>query len=1430
MAKDPKNEENQTLVSEPAQFQKGEYLIHVLIQQTRGLSSDKIIDPLICIEGFKQKKYSTQKAGASPTCTTLWNEHFHFTQRFAEGRLLNSCQIKFTVLDHKLFGSDAIIGIYDLDFSTVYLQENHALLHKWVGLINPQKDFNQITGFIKISINIVGEGDKQTTLCQENEIEVRSKIDQGKDQNIFGDGNLLLPPHIQARGQQLKITLLRAEKLIRMDNLLGSIDPFVIFEVGGLQINTDKIDKNQNPVWDLMIYIPITNPCSSENLIIRVFDYDMGQKDEIIATNLFKISDILRGQYVHPTWVNLYGAQNDAEQDQRIYLCSHPDLGTCYSGRLQLAIEVVENPRPQLKKEKINDKELLTNLKLNQTLSWECHCDAFYVINCPKEDEDYSLKMCWGEYEVQTNKEEARNGVCEFYKHLAIFNAKFPFLQSRDLPDVFLYLMDGDKPICFKRFKNSDILQSAENQTGKHITVNFLPDKSIKNTPLNWYHKNQASYNPIRCLDEVIRIKKASKSKLRKTHDILSRDSDGLADPMAEILFYDLKTTTSIINRTISPIWNTQHVLNTYNFEKIPPIIIKFFDKDTVGRDFLGQVIIDYYDGEKAGYILRNSDKVADPQWIDINIYGQNAGQVLLSVNYNDNPNVKIPQEIAPKAVKHFVKMKLLGLRALKSYAFVKFNVESIKQPNEKNEYQTAQIITQPKDSGSNPNIQTIITFEINLPEDDAYMPRLPGSVHDYVMKGLLQPLIGQLQVNLKQQKEKTIKQIKQKIEVGQRVLSDASIINDNYIHIPEEELLGPSDDKDILTQLEMIKNNSINVGMVIKYVQYQKNENEGTFEEIDQFAPQYVPLGYDTQLQKANLYMLRNNKQGKSFACQNNTTAKASLQLELDKQVKRDKIITAANQLIKKQKFIQDSQNEQSMDTISDIKQQEGIMQDNLQIIESLKSKKHYRLCLPCPLENSLFMSKNTFDNFNLHKGINSPREAETMADLIFEELKQMPTSKLFMHELDFSQGKSTTQTGDMEIITKSAVTVQIYILDCSNLPPKDFDSMSDPYIQIKLGDQVVDNQKEYKQDDCNPKFYKLFTISTELPGASDLIIQVYDYDDLYCRWYYIQLFIKELIGQTVIDIEERYSFQQRFRQLKHVPIETRQLYHPSSSISQGDIRLFVEIIPSKQASILRNPWFIDQRPKANFFVRLVVWEVYDVPIMDIEGTSDIYVLAYIDEKVKQTTDTHYRSQNGRGSFNWRMAFPLELPRPETVVSFQVFDKDIFSPDDFIADCTYDLTKLANKAFENEINLKLYGQKAPPEDGILKQDLIRISKKNGTQYEKVAIQTENVQKDGYKTKKSGVLVISLEIIPESIHLKNQVGLGRSQPNHSPFCPEPTGRIDYSWNPIKMLKQLLGPTAQMYVLLGLFSIFGGYLGVMFLPIISGAIIANWITG
>lgn len=46
-----------------------------------------------------------------------------------------------------------------------------------------------------------------------------------------------------------------------------------------------------------------------------------------------------------------------------------------------------------------------------------------------------------------------------------------------------------------------------------------------------------------------------------------------------------------------------------------------------------------------------------------------------------------------------------------------------------------------------------------------------------------------------------------------------------------------------------------------------------------------------------------------------------------------------------------------------------------------------------------------------------------------------------------------------------------------------------------------------------------------------------------------------------------------------------------------------------------------------------------------DIEDTVDIYVKARVGEEVHQT-DIHYRSQDGTGSFNWRMKFRFKLKR----------------------------------------------------------------------------------------------------------------------------------------------------------------------------------------
>jgi len=58
-------------------------------------------------------------------------------------------------------------------------------------------------------------------------------------------------------------------------------------------------------------------------------------------------------------------------------------------------------------------------------------------------------------------------------------------------------------------------------------------------------------------------------------------------------------------------------------------------------------------------------------------------------------------------------------------------------------------ICTEPKESGPNPNISTIIRFDIELPVDLIYCPHMNVLCYDRVMKGLIQPMLGSFSINL---------------------------------------------------------------------------------------------------------------------------------------------------------------------------------------------------------------------------------------------------------------------------------------------------------------------------------------------------------------------------------------------------------------------------------------------------------------------------------------------------------------------------------------------------------------------------------------------------------------------------------------------------------------------------------------------------------
>ena len=222
---------------------------------------------------------------------------------------------------------------------------------------------------------------------------------------------------------------------------------------------------------------------------------------------------------------------------------------------------------------------------------------------------------------------------------------------------------------------------------------------------------------------------------------------------------------------------------------------------------------------------------------------------------------------------------------------------------------------------------------------------------------------------------------------------------------------------------------------------------------------------------------------------------------------------------------------------------------------------------------------------------------------------------------------------------------------------------------------------------------------------------------------------------------------------------------------------------------------------------LRVSIYDTKNVPMVDIEGMSDVFIKAWIDEKNQKETDTHWRCSTGEASFNWRMLFNINCPNTSGKneldaykLKFAVYDRDILSGNDFICDYEIDLRlmmedcKLTQRGMHlNKQYFESYFAKNYHKTDVTKSDAPQLKLEFEDDGDSFWLVYFAKDKDGNLEKDPIKLRVDIRLFPMTLVEANKVGDQRSEPNHSPELPKPVGRMEFSLNPFKMISQLIGP-------------------------------------
>jgi len=820
--------------------------------------------------------------------------------------------------------------------------------------------------------------------------------------------------------------------------------------------------------------------------------------------------------------------------------------------------------------------------------------------------------------------------------------------------------------------------------------------------------------------------------------DMPASDANGLMDPYFKVNFngqrINTKSTQEIKNghkqtyrlpsqikkATIDPLWYSTVCFDCElpgNPDFFPQVNVQVFDYD------FGPFDADDYAGcanctlgkEHVVSIEEAETKILEPKWYKMlkEVEGDCEGELLLSFQLikKAHPESEMPSmdnfSIVPEYKKSYIEIISIGCRDLSPFQMqptqfpcVEFKVDSGSGSH------VALTNNSKRPSGSNPNFLERTVMEVMLPEKSIFAPPLSLKLYDNRLAGMYKPVCGVARIDLSKKLPWSPdytgpQRVRHKSDVkaaAGAVVMDRLASNQCFAHTSQKDLqkrkasdtrvekeffgsggsIGggetsfnealnlaqhvPSDIKETIDQKMVEEDNGAGVFGALKHVDLGKSKagsanivsssgERGTFGRQERAGSSRLLSedGTETESRRGS----RSYSKGE----------KSVLGMVYNKEGKGK--VRKATQTELEEEFDLDEEEDEAPP-----KYMQG------------------REKLPSELEDILETSP--FETFHFHRGQGEGRKQVGVFKGLVRIMADKDEKPLF----------------DLDALLKPKLyEVRLYVTRGLSFTPMDLGfngrpGKSDPYLKVNIGKDEFNDRKNYISDAVDVDFYKMVELHTELPGAGLLEIECMDYD---------AFGPDDLIGKTVIDLEDRW-FDQKWQSLGSEnavneigkmrwptkPLERRSLYIPTSNNPQGNLECWVDIIPQPDAPMYP-PDDIALPPAVMFEVRVVVWRAVDMISMDaLEDMNDLYFTGWVEGCDKQSTDTHWRAKNGKGSFNWRMKFDVELGHNTKAMKFpylhmQAWDKDIVKYNDCIAESMIMMDKAFKRAYKKNARVDMF-------------------------------------------------------------------------------------------------------------------------------------------